>query len=321
MAGLTDQPARNFSGSAALAAKGHDLRSVLSAWASGLADSTATTYAADLECFARFCQRERDEALQWLFSMPGPQANAIVLLYREHLEGHRQANGKPYSTALVCRRLSALRSVSRIARVVGLFRGEIEISGPAIFAVRDTRGPGPEIVGRMVRLLEAQANKGCPAALRDLAIVRLLHDCALRRVEVVRLHVEDVSPSELQIKPKGPRAAVAIVPMPRACSAAVRAWLDVVAGSGPLFPGRAAGSPIAPSTINRMIARRGAEVGDPHVRPHGLRHTAITTALDLSGGDVRAAASLARHRNPSTTLRYDDRAREAARELAEKIAP
>jgi integrase/recombinase XerC len=41
------------------------------------------------------------------------------------------------------------------------------------------------------------------------------------------------------------------------------------------------------------------------VRPHGLRHTAITAVLD-AGASTRDAQRFSRHEDPRTLLRYDD---------------
>jgi integrase/recombinase XerC len=40
--------------------------------------------------------------------------------------------------------------------------------------------------------------------------------------------------------------------------------------------------------------------------PHGTGHSAITAFLDASGGDVRSAQSLSRHKDPRTLMIYDD---------------
>jgi integrase len=55
-------------------------------------------------------------------------------------------------------------------------------------------------------------------------------------------------------------------------------------------------------------------------RPRGLRHASITTALDTSNGDVRAAQAHARHANPQTTMRYDDNRQDLAGKVAAGLA-
>lgn len=41
-------------------------------------------------------------------------------------------------------------------------------------------------------------------------------------------------------------------------------------------------------------------------RPHGLRHAAITAALDAFTGDYRKARAFSRHASLETVRRYDD---------------
>ena len=46
------------------------------------------------------------------------------------------------------------------------------------------------------------------------------------------------------------------------------------------------------------------------VSPHRLRHSSITAFLDASGGNLRAAQALSRHRNQNTLNLYDDNRRQ-----------
>jgi integrase/recombinase XerC len=69
-----------------------------------------------------------------------------------------------------------------------------------------------------------------------------------------------------------------------------------------------------------IVARLGgaAKVGRA-VRPHGLRHAAITTALD-AGKDVRVVRRFSRHRTLDMVLRYDDDRGGIAGEIAGLLA-
>ncbi len=55
-------------------------------------------------------------------------------------------------------------------------------------------------------------------------------------------------------------------------------------------------------------------------RPHGLRHAAITEALELTSGDGRAVQRFSRHRDVRTIERYDDSRQDLAGEVAWKVA-
>jgi integrase/recombinase XerC len=52
------------------------------------------------------------------------------------------------------------------------------------------------------------------------------------------------------------------------------------------------------------------------LRPHGLRHAGITTALDRTGGDVRAVARFSGHKKLDTLLIYDDNRRDLGGQVA-----
>ena len=62
----------------------------------------------------------------------------------------------------------------------------------------------------------------------------------------------------------------------------------------------------------------GAAVG-LSVRPHGLRHAAITAALDLTG-DLRAVQRFSRHRDVRVLTRYDDNRADLGGVVARTVA-
>jgi integrase/recombinase XerC len=55
--------------------------------------------------------------------------------------------------------------------------------------------------------------------------------------------------------------------------------------------------------VQKLAKQAGLE---NDLSPHRLRHTAITMALDASGGDVRRVQRLSRHAKLETLLIYDD---------------
>ena len=98
---------------------------------------------------------------------------------------------------------------------------------------------------------------------------------------------------------------------------AARSELDGNSGkvlsSLPLFArhDRGAGKklkPITPTTGRNIVAQRVLEaVGVDAVgtiTPHSFRHYFVTTVLRGSGGNLKLAQSLARHRNIAVTQRY-----------------
>jgi integrase/recombinase XerC len=51
-----------------------------------------------------------------------------------------------------------------------------------------------------------------------------------------------------------------------------------------------------------------------------LRHAAVTAALDLTGGDIRAVQRFSRHRDVRVIERYDDSRQDLAGDVAREAA-
>jgi integrase/recombinase XerC len=148
------------------------------------------------------------------------------------------------------------------------------------------------------------------SAIRDRALLRMLNGMGLRRAEVVSLDLDhvDLDAGTLAVLGKGKRERVRLT-IPRWAGETLAAWIEARgAASGPLFTsigksGRIGGR-LTGDGVRYILATIGASVG-VKVRPHGLRHTAITALLD-SGADVRDVQKFSRHADLNTLLTYDD---------------
>jgi len=232
----------------------------------------------------------------------GP-ANALVLRYRADLLAR-------VGSGTVNRRLSAVRALVDLARTVGIITWSLDVPGVKEERYRDTRGPGLDGVRRLFAEVERREVHASARAIRDRALLRLLHGMGLRRAEVVGVDLEhvDLEAGTLAVLGKGKRERVRLSVPPWA-RAALAAWIEVRgAASGPLFVsiGKAGrlGDRLTGDGVRYILAGIGASVG-VKVRPHGLRHTCITAALD-SGADVRDVQKLSRHADLNTLLVYDD---------------
>ena len=276
-----------------------------------------------LSDFARYVNRATPrEAAVFLLGLPAGEANRAVLDYRSAL----QAAGKSPTTISV--RLSALRALARLGRTLGVIDWSIEIPGPRAEPYRDTRGPGEAGVRRLLLALEERST---PAGCRDLAAVRLLVDLALRRSEVVNLDLEHVDPAAgtVRVRAKG-RHGRDVLTLPRTTRDALAAWIKVRgAEPGPLFlqldNARDARSGATPKTrlsswsLWRALRKLGEELGI-RITPHGLRHSSITRALDLTRGDLRAVQRFSRHRDVRTLTRYDDNREDLGGDVARRVS-
>jgi site-specific recombinase XerD len=159
--------------------------------------------------------------------------------------------------------------------------------------------------------------------LRDRSFLLTLADTGLRVHEACKLRRGDIDWNEGKaiIIGKGDRQAV--VRFSRRSLAALRdylharAALDGSAGrplpSLPLFArhDRGAGKkvkPITTTTGRNIVDQRVNEAAGPEaaqaITPHSFRHYFVTTVLRGSGGNLKLAQELARHRNITVTQRY-----------------
>jgi integrase/recombinase XerC len=295
---------------------------VLAAFLAGRNPRTLAAYSKDLADFARFVGAASSSAgVERLLGLSHGDANAVALGYRAHLAE------RGLKAATIARRLAALRSVVRLARTLGRIAWTLDVESPRAEPYRDTTGPGDAGWHAMLGCAKRSAETRRPKAVRDLALVRLLHDLGLRRGEAVALDVADldVEGGTVAVVGKG-RGDATRLTLPDPTRDALADWAEVRGpGAGPLFVrlDRAAETPTrltgtAVFKIVRDLGRR-AGLGRP-TRPHALRHQAITRALDATHGDVRTVQRFSRHADPRTLLRYDDRRKDVAGDVARLVA-
>jgi integrase/recombinase XerC len=70
--------------------------------------------------------------------------------------------------------------------------------------------------------------------------------------------------------------------------------------------------------LYKVVKAQGEQLG-LRARPHAIRHTSITAALD-AGLDIRIVQRYSRHRDVRTLLIYDDARRDLAGDVAAKVA-
>jgi integrase/recombinase XerC len=295
---------------------------VLAAFLAGRNPRTFRAYDKDLRDFARFLgQVEARSAVELLLNLPHGQANAAALAYKAHLVD------RGLKAATIARRLAALRSVVKMARTVGRVSWTLDIESPKAEPYRDTAGPGDAGWRMMVSEAKRAAASGRPKAVRDLAIIRLLHDLGLRRGELVALDLADVElePASVAVVGKG-RTQTERLTLSDPTRDALAEWIGRRGEDpGPLFVrlDRAASGPdrLTDTAVFLIVRDLGRKAGLARpTRPHALRHEAITRALDKTNGDVRTVQRFSRHADPRTLLLYDDRRRDLAGDVARLVA-
>lgn len=286
-------------------------------WLSGKTPATLRAYGQSLGAFAAFMEAESiNKAAEILLARGHGAANELALTWRSSMLENKSA------PKTINRNLSALRSLVKLARTLGMVPWSLEIPGVKEEKYRDTRGPGLEGFRRLLLVADALPD---PRRLRDRLLLRLLWDLGLRRNEVITINAEnvDLEGETIQITGKG-RREPEIKTLPPETMIALRAWLAVRGTApGPLIPSldrkRSKGSRLTGAGLYYIIAALGKCAGLV-VHPHGIRHSVITHALDLTGGDVRKVQRFSRHRDIRTLTIYDDNRADLAGEVASLVA-
>jgi integrase/recombinase XerC len=287
-------------------------------WLASRSPRTIKAYGQDLNRFASFVGLEDiNDAAEALLSQPHGQANYVALSYRNHMQ-----DNEGLSPATINRRLAALRSLVSLAHTLGICDWRLAVPNVKSTPLRDTRGCG--LQGFRKLLAVAKGQRSNTKAVRDTAILRVMFDLGLRRMEVIDLRPQDVDLEgrRLWILGKGHTEREAMS-LPDETTATLRAWLEVRGeDEGSVFTNfdrNTKGQPLSSSGLYKVIKALGKRAG-VQVRPHGIRHAAVTTLLDLTNGDVRTAQRFARHSSPQTTIQYDDARRDVGGEGARTLA-
>lgn len=276
-------------------------------------------YEKDFRAFAQFMgATDPREALQDLLSRSGPEANALVMEWRD--EG-----SAGLASATVNRRLTSLRSFLRTARLFGLCSWTLEVDPLRHEAKRDVTGPGVDTISAVISELDSRALAADPLAMRDRALVMIYSTCLLRKMEPLAVdYPEDLDLGEepkIRFRGKGKREKEWF-PLGNKTASAVRLWLEARGKDpGPLFisiGNRARGKRMTVEAVRRLFDRL-SEIHGKRIRPHGLRHTGATSALDMTDGNLREVSRLTRHAGVAMLQRYDDARTSSPRKLVEGL--
>lgn len=296
--------------------------------------ATLRIYRCSLEAFARWVGVPVDRLPHLFVAWGALGSHASVERYRAYLRDERGL-----APATINGHLAAIRSLLRFLRRVHLCTWALDVRLERVVPYRDTTGPGVAAVRAVLQAAASQAD--AKKAARDVAIVRMLADLAIRRAELVGLDIEHVQrgdsgvPVAVQVMGKGHRQRQPMT-LPPKTAAALATWLAMRGERpGALFtpvdpgvgrPGRGGRvrepeeGRLTGESVGRLLAalaRRAGVTSD--VRPHGVRHTAITALLD-SGAGIREAQRYSRHADPRTVMVYDDNRQDIAGQMARRVS-
>ena len=248
--------------------------------------------------------------------------------------------------ATINRKLSAIKSLAAYAYQCGHCEFTLEaIKLEKNRNYRDTSGIDAIAFKKLLDTCDRDSTERSPnvsvLGLRDFAILSLLWANALRRAEVCKCNVSDFDAElkSLRIFGKGRGNQSETIFLGDSTRDAIAAYLkkrsgfDVRSsaeahskpaqpngcGDDPLFIAHKAGYQgrrLSTNSIYNIVHKRGELAGvSKKMSPHRIRHSAITTALDVTGGDVRRVQTLSRHSNLNTLMIYDDNRKNAQSEI------
>ena len=258
-----------------------------------------------------------------LGSLIGKSINGIVELLLSSREAAFVTVGKVkqlmvtagLSPNTINRRLATIRGLLRVARELSLIDWALEIRNLKAIKVRNTSGPGVE------RIQSAISEPVNAQSARDNAIIILMSTLGLRVAEVASLNLADFSGEKIAVRRKGHLQTIQMS-VPEQTAKAIQSWLSFRGyDAGPLFvsfdrAGKGDGR-LTTRSIGRITQ---AKVG---CNPHGLRHTAITTAIELAndnGVEFTECRQFSGHSQIDTLLVYRDQTRNVQGVLASAVA-
>lgn len=260
-----------------------------------------------------------DSVLEFLH-LNEKRAVAVVLKYRAKLF----AAGLKEAT--VNRRLSSIKSLVKFARKLGVCSYSLEVVElEKVKAYRDTTGVDAQTMGAVVQLIDRSTVQG----KRDYALLRLLWENLLRRNEVSQLNIKDFDPHEsrLRILGKGQGTNDEWVKLSAATINAICDWLQVqsnITVSSPLFislDNRSRGHRLTGDGIRKIVVNYFGEADVKKLMsPHRIRHSSITTLLEVTQGDVRKTQKASRHAKLDVLIVYDDNRKKGQSEMTNLLA-
>ena len=276
---------------------------------SGISLKTGKEYHSDLLALGRLLNKSLHGILEALLTSREQAFVVVGKLRQVMIESGLAPN-------TINRRLATIRGLMRVAREMGLIEWSLEIKSVRKENVRDTSGPGIDKV-REILSEKPDTSQGA----RDRAILALLSTMGLRRAEVTALNLSDLQESRIRVQRKGSLGYVTLS-VPDATREAINAWLKFRGERpGPLFTSFDRAGKGDGRLTGRSVARITNQKGG--CSPHALRHTAITTAIELAAGigvEFTECRQFSGHRHVDTLLIYRDEVRNTQGRLAEAVA-
>ncbi|MFZ5918808.1 MAG: tyrosine-type recombinase/integrase [Chloroflexota bacterium] len=265
----------------------------------GMAPATIRNYLADINSFSRWYTLETANGASLLDCSAADLRTFCATM--DH---------KGLAVSTINRRLQALRKFGQFTVEAGL-REHNPAHDVALLPVASASPMRALSDIEADELLETILSRAKPGqAKRDYAMVMTLLTCGLRLRELVDLLLEDVElgPDQGYLMVGSSSAAGGrVIPFGMAPAKALQDYLRVrpnAPGEGRFFLNRE-GRPIAPRTVQRIVAHYAQAAGLENVSTQTLRMT-FAHAMFKGTGDLETVARLMGHSSTTTTARYFD---------------
>jgi len=243
-------------------------------------------------------QRALREFVRW-FEKDGAFRFRVqdVERYKQHLTRRKKLSDVSVSTYL-----TAVRRFCEFLVSSGVLKHNparsVEGNKRPLWHSRAVLGPGE--VEQLLATVVRQDERG----LRDYAVIRLMLDCALSEIEIIRANLNDLQRTEqgdvIAVQGKGRTRKDAIVPIPTEVKQAIDDYLRVSSRPTPEQPlfvsagnrtrGRRMTTRGIRDRVNMYLEQAGIKQGRlREVTPYSLRHTAAVVMADrgASADEIR----------------------------------
>lgn len=278
----------------------------------GVSDHTISSYQGDLDQFRTFLVGVHKVA-NWRAVSSAEVSDWVYSLSEAEL-----------TTATLCRKLSAARSLDRFLQREGCIDKPFTelVTGPKL----RRKAPTTLSIQEMERLL-AVPDETKPHGLRDRAILELFYSSGLRVSELTTLALQQLDLERGALIVYGKGAKERVCPIGRKAIAALARYVEYgrpalvrpKTGSAVFLSVR--GDAISRKTVWLMV-KKSAQLAGIHkpVKPHMLRHSFATHLLS-GGADLRVIQELLGHSDISTTQIYTSVEAERARSAHDEYHP
>lgn len=233
-----------------------------------------------------------------------------VITYRDQL-----AASKKVSTARLY--LTSVKVFSKWLSTQGFYVDfAANVAAPKLDEESETHSREALTLDEAKTALKTFAGKTDIKSLRDKLILRLMLNCGLRSIEIVRLDTTDIERRHgkifLRVWGKGRSAKTARVEISKTVYVMILDYLNRRAAKfkagEPMFTSTAnrnRDQRLQTQTISKLAKKTFRDIGvdSPFITCHSCRHFAATQML-LEGVDIAKVQKILRHKNSSTTQIY-----------------